>query len=120
MNNNSWSLIHLKMSPFIQLLILCFISQVKRRADDTESKLASTMKAWNATEQKALENALKKYPKGCVGDRWEKIANSVPGRTKEECVLRYKQLFKALKEKKENEESKKDTETKCEESITDS
>ncbi|KAI5729595.1 hypothetical protein M8J76_004372 [Diaphorina citri] len=92
------------------------VKKVKRRADDdSEAKLASTMKAWTSTEQKALENALKKFPKGCLGDRWEKIANSVPGRSKEECVLRYKQLFKALKEKKENEEKKEIENTKCEE-----
>lgn len=77
------------------------VKKVKKRADESESKLASSMKPWTGTEQKALENALKKYPKGCAGDRWDKIANCVPDRSKEECVLRYKQLFKALKEKKE-------------------
>uniref|UniRef100_A0A8D8S0Y8 DnaJ homolog subfamily C member 1 n=1 Tax=Cacopsylla melanoneura TaxID=428564 RepID=A0A8D8S0Y8_9HEMI len=96
------------------------VKKVKKRAEDsTESKLAATMKPWNAMEQKSLENALKKYPKGCVGDRWEKISNSVPGRTKEECVLRYKQLFKALKEKKGNEE-KENQDKKCEEITVES
>lgn len=82
------------------------VKKVKRRADETDSTLAATMRPWTNTEQKALENALKKYPKACVGDRWEKISNSVPGRSKEECVLRYKQLFKALQEKKGTEEKK--------------
>lgn len=56
---------------------------------------------WTQTEQKALEDALLRYPKGCL-ERWERIAECVPNKTKEECMLRYKALVEAVKTKKEN------------------
>ncbi|KAG8232512.1 hypothetical protein J437_LFUL012668 [Ladona fulva] len=56
---------------------------------------------WSQTEQKALENALIKYPKGTL-ERWEKIAKCVPGKTKEECMLRYKVLVELVKKRKED------------------
>lgn len=36
-----------------------------------------------------LENALRKYPSN-TPERWDKIAEEVPGRTKKECMKRYK------------------------------
>ena len=36
-----------------------------------------------------LENALRKYPSS-TPERWDKIAEEVPGRTKKECMRRYK------------------------------
>lgn len=38
--------------------------------------------AWTQVQQKALEMALNKYSKKAAGDRWEKIANCVPGKSK--------------------------------------
>jgi len=37
---------------------------------------------WSQEQQRALEAALIKYPKGISVDRWEKIANCVEGKTK--------------------------------------
>lgn len=37
--------------------------------------------SWSADEQKYLEKALLVYPKGAL-ERWDKISNMVPGRTK--------------------------------------
>ncbi|CAG9585089.1 unnamed protein product [Danaus chrysippus] len=37
---------------------------------------------WSQVQQKALETALAKHPKGTAGDRWQKIASAVPGKTK--------------------------------------
>lgn len=37
---------------------------------------------WSQTQQKALETALAKHPKGGAGERWQKIAAAVPGKTK--------------------------------------
>nr|XP_018902616.1 PREDICTED: dnaJ homolog subfamily C member 1 [Bemisia tabaci] len=66
-----------------------------------------TVENWSQTQQKALENAMAKYPKGGVGDRWEKISNAVPGKSKEECLLRYKHLVEIVKKKKQMEEEEK-------------
>lgn len=38
--------------------------------------------AWTQLQQKSLENALIKYPKGVTENRWEKIAKCVPKKTK--------------------------------------
>ena len=47
---------------------------------------------WTAAEQKMLEGGMKAFPPSWQGegDRWDKIAESVPGRTKKECKLRVK------------------------------
>lgn len=47
---------------------------------------------WTAAEQKLLEAGMKAYPPSWQGegDRWDKIAESVPGRSKKECKLRVK------------------------------
>ena len=37
--------------------------------------------SWSAGQQKALENALKSFPKG-TDRRWDRIANAVPDKTK--------------------------------------
>ena len=52
-----------------------------------------------AQQQLALEQALEQFP-ASDGKRWEKIANAVPGKTKGECVARFKQIVAALKAKK--------------------
>lgn len=44
---------------------------------------------WTTEEQKLLEQALKTYPVS-TPERWEKIAAAVPGRTKKDCMKRYK------------------------------
>ncbi|XP_068629744.1 uncharacterized protein F54F2.9 [Battus philenor] len=59
---------------------------------------------WSQSQQKALESALAKYPKGGAGDRWQKIASSVPGKTKEECMQRCKYLSEVVRKQKQKEE----------------
>ena len=54
---------------------------------------------WWVAQQLALEQALEQFP-ASDGKRWEKIANAVPGKTKGECVARFKQIVAALKAKK--------------------
>ncbi|XP_041977620.1 dnaJ homolog subfamily C member 1 [Aricia agestis] len=63
---------------------------------------------WAQSQQKALEAALAKYPKGGAGDRWQKIAAAVPGKTKEECMQRCKYLSEMLKKQKQKEEEPKE------------
>ncbi|XP_055606198.1 uncharacterized protein F54F2.9 [Uranotaenia lowii] len=68
---------------------------------------------WSQEQQAALESAIQKYPKSGSSDRWQKIANSVPGKTKEECMARYKYLVELVKKQKEE----KDKELADEESV---
>lgn len=67
---------------------------------------------WTQEQQKLLENAIVKYPKTTAGDRWQKIANTVPGKTKEECLARYKYLVQKVKEQKQKEPVQTDGEEK--------
>ncbi|XP_037937268.1 uncharacterized protein F54F2.9 [Teleopsis dalmanni] len=68
---------------------------------------------WSQEQQRALEAAIIKYRKNATGDRWEKIANCVPEKTKEECLVRYKYLCELVKSQKkaEEDENKKLAET---------
>lgn len=54
---------------------------------------------WTAAEQQLLEQALKTYP-NTTPDRWDRIAECVPNRSKKDCVKRYKELVEAVKAKK--------------------
>ncbi|KAM4677643.1 dnaJ homolog subfamily C member 2 [Discoglossus pictus] len=59
--------------------------------------------AWTTEEQKLLEQALKTYPVN-TPERWEKIAEAVPGRSKKDCMKRYKELVEMVKAKKAAQE----------------
>ena len=55
---------------------------------------------WSQAQQKAFEAAIKQFPKGAT-ERWERIANKVPGKTKDQCIQRFKTLAEMVKKKKE-------------------
>lgn len=83
--------------------------------DATKKKKPTPVKApdsvWSQDQQKQLENAIVQYTKSTAGDRWQKIANTVPGKTKEECLARYKYLVEIVKaQKAANETSKAEEE----------
>ncbi|XP_021765716.1 dnaJ homolog subfamily C member 2-like [Chenopodium quinoa] len=54
---------------------------------------------WSSTEDIALLNALKAFPKE-VAMRWEKIAAAVPGKTKAACMKRVSELKKEFRSSK--------------------
>uniref|UniRef100_A0A7N9AN61 DnaJ heat shock protein family (Hsp40) member C2 n=1 Tax=Mastacembelus armatus TaxID=205130 RepID=A0A7N9AN61_9TELE len=58
---------------------------------------------WTTEQQKLLEQALKTYPVS-TPERWEKIAAVVPGRSKKDCMKRYKELVEMVKAKKAAQE----------------
>jgi len=68
------------------------------RADAKETPAGET--EWSPEEQKLLEDALKKFPASLGKDRWGKVAEAVPGRSRRDCVERYKQLVAAIQQRK--------------------
>eukprot|EP00759_Apiculatamorpha_spiralis_P032948 PhF_6_TR34206/c0_g1_i3/m.50140/K09522/DNAJC2; DnaJ homolog subfamily C member 2 len=48
--------------------------------------------AWSAKQQKQLEDALRALKEYKEKDKWDKIAEAVEGKSKSECVARYKYL----------------------------
>lgn len=52
-------------------------------------QLGMNLAPWSADEQRLLEQALKTYP-ASVPDRWDRIAEAVPNRSKKDCMRRYK------------------------------
>ncbi|XP_055844076.1 uncharacterized protein F54F2.9 [Episyrphus balteatus] len=93
----------------------------KEKLKKNDKTILIPEKNWSQEQQRALENAIVKYRKAAGSDRWQKIANCVPEKTKEECLLRYKHLCDLVKsqkskaaddeEKNEEDEEDKGTET---------
>ena len=55
---------------------------------------------WSERQQKEFEAALKKYPSSLsANERWSSISNCVDGKTKKQCVDRYKYLSSLIKKK---------------------
>lgn len=48
----------------------------------TRAEVIDSVGEWSQEQQRALEAALSKYPKGISQDRWEKIASCVEGKSK--------------------------------------
>lgn len=60
---------------------------------------AATPKVWSTDEQRKLEQALKTFPSG-TKERWVRVAEACPGRTKAEIVQRTRELIARIKERK--------------------
>ncbi|OWF54295.1 dnaJ homolog subfamily C member 1-like [Mizuhopecten yessoensis] len=85
----------------------------KQTDSDTISENSVTSKStgdgdnWNKNQQTILEWNLRQYPKG-TDQRWEKIAEKIIGKTKEDCMIRYKYLADLVKKKKELSQKQSD------------
>nr|CAH7761670.1 unnamed protein product [Callosobruchus chinensis] len=76
------------------------VKQKTKKEVDTGDEV----KNWSQLQQKAFEDALAKFPKGCT-DRWDRIAEHVPEKNKEECMMRFRYLAEILKKQKEHKET---------------
>lgn len=54
---------------------------------------------WTTVEQQLLEQALKTYPASTL-ERWDRISECIPNRSKKDCMKRYKELVETVKAKK--------------------
>lgn len=59
---------------------------------------------WTQNQQRLLELALQQFPRG-TQERWTRIAAVVPGRTKDECMARYKVLAELVQKRKQTKTS---------------
>jgi hypothetical protein len=67
----------------------------------TERHQSESPSDWSQTDQHLLECALKNIPKDTPGaDRWEQIARCIPGKTRDECLTRYRYIVQLVKAKK--------------------
>lgn len=65
----------------------------------TPAAAAAATVPWTPEEQQLLEQALKTYPSN-TAERWDRIAECIPNRTKKDCMRRYKELVDLIKAKK--------------------
>ncbi|KAG5876008.1 hypothetical protein JTB14_002177 [Gonioctena quinquepunctata] len=71
---------------------------VKKTSSNSEIK-PKTEIPWTTSEQQLLEQALKTYP-ASTAERWDRISECIPNRTKKDCMKRYKELVETVKAKK--------------------
>lgn len=71
---------------------------VEEEEVEDREKVDSTI--WTQNQQKLLELALQQFPRGTT-ERWDRIAKVVPGKTKEECMIRYKMLAELVQKRKQ-------------------
>ncbi|EPS70519.1 hypothetical protein M569_04258, partial [Genlisea aurea] len=67
---------------------------------DEEEEAKKGKVEWSPGEDLALLNALKAFPKNTTPLRWEKIAGSVTGKTKSDCIKRVAELKKDFRSAK--------------------
>ena len=73
-----------------------FVAEITNSESIGEKGSSSTV--WSQEQQKLFEKALKEIGKD-VPNRWDRIAESVPGKSKNDCILRYKELCATLAKK---------------------
>merc|ERR1719264_2520794 len=74
-------------------------SKGTERTDNVAEQAGLNPTAWTPDEQKLLEQALKTYDSK-TPERWDRISEAVPGRSKKDCMKRYKELAEIVKAKK--------------------
>lgn len=67
---------------------------------------AANATAWSKDEQALLEQAMKTYPVS-TPDRWDRIAECIPNRSKKDCLRRVKELVDLVNAKREAQQAAK-------------
>lgn len=84
-------------------------NEIKQNGVDTpkaKQQQTEPAKPWTKEEQALLEQAIKTYPM-TTPDRWDRIAECVPNRTKKDCLRRVKELVDRVNAKKEAQQAVK-------------
>jgi len=79
--------------------LFSFNCYAKGAGEQFLAEQGSNPSPWSIDEQKVLEQALKTYP-ASLADRWEKISECLPSRSKKDCIVRYKELVELIQAKK--------------------
>lgn len=69
-------------------------------AEEPAAAAATDKSSWSKEEQALLEQAMKTYPVS-TADRWDRIAECIPNRTKKDCLRRVKELVDLVNAKRE-------------------
>jgi DnaJ homolog subfamily C member 2 len=79
-------------------------SNSKSKSQSTSNSKEDASLVWSQEQQKLLESGLKKYPASMdKNERWVAIAGDISGKSKKDCILRFKKLreeLQAVKTKK--------------------
>eukprot|EP01084_Bolivina_argentea_P001695 3134_1 len=73
--------------------------EVKEEDDDDEEEEDEDV--WTKEQQKALENALRAVRTLPANEKWDKLADMVPGKSKKECIERFKWIRSQLQAQKQ-------------------
>lgn len=73
---------------------------VGQPAQPPQPQQQSANTTWTKDEQTLLEQAMKTYPVS-TADRWDRIAECIPNRTKKDCLRRVKELVDLVNAKRE-------------------
>ena len=75
-------------------------SEASTRTETAAEAQGLNVTPWSNEEQKLLEQALKTYPASLGAERWERISECIPDRSKKDCMRRYKELAELIRAKK--------------------